>query len=116
MTDAQAIKNLKKDLAFAQSVITRQNTEIARLTEDCDALTATIETLRAEIKYLKRITADRCGTCMYAKPVQRPGKTTIWVECTNEEHLRKYCTNYEGTKYRPKYTHACKSYRERKEE
>ena len=116
MTDAQAIKNLKKDLAFAQSVITRQNTEIARLMKDCDSLNATIETLRAEIKCLKRITADRCGTCMYAKPVQRPGKITIWVECTNEEHLQKYCTHREGTKYRPKYTHACKSYKERKEE
>ena len=116
MTDKQIIKNLKKELAFAQSVISRQNTEIARLTEDYNAMNIVISTLRQENKYLRRVASNRCGTCIYSKPVERPGKATIWVECTNEEHLKKYCTSYEGTKFRPKNTHACKSYKERKEE
>lgn len=116
MTDRQKIKLLEEELSFDKSVIARQNTEIARLKVEQEELKSTITNLRAEIKYLKRITANRCGTCMYAKPVERPGKTTIWVQCTNVEHIKKYCTTHEGTKYRPKYTHACKSYQERKEE
>lgn len=113
MTDHQIIKNLKKDLAFAQSVISRQNTEIARLTEDYKALEIVVDALRQENKYLKRVSSNRCGTCKYSKPVKRTGKKTIWVECTNREHLSKYCTSYEGTKFRPKNTHACKNYEER---
>ena len=113
MTDHQIIKNLKKDLAFAQSVISRQNTEIARLTEDYKALEIVVDTLRYENTYLRKMTSNRCGTCVYAKPVERPGKVAIWVECTNEKHLKKYCTTHEGTKFRPKNTHACKSYEER---
>lgn len=49
---------------------------------------------------------------IYAKPVVW-GKSTMHVECTNAEHLKKHCSDHESSKIRPKNTHACKNYVER---
>lgn len=55
----------------------------------------------------------KCGSCEFAKPTNwgsKPSKT--YVECTHEEHIKKYCKDAISRK-RAKTTPACKSYRER---
>lgn len=111
---AEYVYSLEKSLHSAEYVIRRQNAEIARLTDECKALNTTIDDLRAELKYLRKATANRCGTCVYAKPVVW-GRSTMHVECTNAEHLKKHCSNHESSKIRPKNTHACRNYKERSE-
>ena len=116
MTDAEAgyIDYLEGELKSAKYVVKRQNTEIERLTVECKELNTTISDLRAELKYLRKATANRCGTCVYAKPAVY-GKSKMHVECTNAEHLKRYCSDHESSKIRPKNTHACKNYVERME-
>ena len=53
----------------------------------------------------------KCGSCAYAKPTTWGNKpTTCYVECTNEEHLEKYCKRKTSAK-RIRTTPACKSYK-----
>ena len=108
------VGSLESELKSTKYVVIRQNVEIQRLTDECKVLHTTIDDLRAELKYLRKATANRCGTCIYAKPVVW-GKSTMHVECTNAEHLKKHCSNHESSKIRPKNTHACKNYVERSE-
>ncbi len=67
---------------------------------------------KAEIERLKA-SRQTCGTCIYAKPYVGEGKTfKSYVECTNKEHLEKYC-KYQNSQYRQKTTKACKCYKAR---
>lgn len=56
---------------------------------------------------------NKCGSCVFSKPTNwgsKPSKT--YVECTNAEHIKKYCKDSLSRK-RAKTTPACKSYKER---
>lgn len=55
---------------------------------------------------------NKCGSCVFSKPTNwgsKPSKT--YVECTNEEHIKKYCKDVLSRK-RAKTTPACKRYKE----
>lgn len=57
------------------------------------------------------IPIPKCGSCAYSKPTTWGGKpTTCYVECTNKEHLEKYCKRKTSAK-RIRTTPACKSYK-----
>ena len=52
----------------------------------------------------------KCGSCTYAKPTTF-GNSTIYVECTNIEHLARFCCNHEVSKKRQRTHKACKNYK-----
>ena len=52
----------------------------------------------------------KCGTCYYSKPTTF-GKSNGYVECTNQEHIQKFCKRPISLQ-RQKTTPACKSYKE----
>lgn len=55
----------------------------------------------------------KCGSCIYSKPYEGESRTfKSYVECTNEEHLKKYCYR-SNSKYRQRTALACKRYQER---
>ncbi len=70
-----------------------------------------INSLEVERDRLKRHGGKKCGTCIYAKPTTF-GRSKVYVECTNEEHLKKYCSYHESAKNRLRTTPACKKYEE----
>lgn len=70
-----------------------------------------INRLEAERDGLKRHGGKKCGTCIYAKPTTF-GRSKVYVECTNEEHLKRYCSYHESAKNRLRTTPACKKYEE----
>jgi hypothetical protein len=50
----------------------------------------------------------KCGSCIYAKPTTF-GKSRVYVECTNVEHLGQWCKRQ--ISYKRQRTHkACKRY------
>ena len=112
MHSAARLEYLEREYKFNKHIIARQNEEIARLTEECQALKDTIASQNKELKYLRNKDSQRCGTCIYAKPTVW-GRSKVHVECTNQEHLGRYCSNHESTKIRPRNTYACKCYVER---
>ena len=111
---AAYVGSLERELTATKTVVARQNAEIEWLTKENKELNTTIDGLRAELKYLRKATANRCGTCVYAKPAVY-GKSTMHVECTNKEHLKKHCCDCDSSKIRPRSAHACKNYIERVE-
>lgn len=52
----------------------------------------------------------KCGSCIYAKPTTF-GNSTIYVECTNIEHLARFCCNHEVSKKRQRTHKGCKNYK-----
>ena len=112
MSDTARLEYLEREDKFNKHIIARQNEEIERLTRKCKELKDVIHALKKQVKYLKNITAKRCGTCVYAKPAVL-GNSKMHVECTNEDHLKRYCSTLENTKYRPRNTHACRHYVEK---
>lgn len=52
----------------------------------------------------------KCGSCIYAKPTTF-GNSTIYVECTNIEHLARFCCNHEISKKRQRTHKGCKNYK-----
>ena len=51
----------------------------------------------------------KCGSCAYAKPVDRE-HSKVYVCCTNKELLLSYTRNRKHT-FRPRTTKACKHYK-----
>ena len=66
---------------------------------------------KAEIERLKNKISSKCGTCAYAKPTTF-GKSKCYVECTNKEHIEKYCRFRKISLKRQRTTPACKNYKE----
>ena len=56
---------------------------------------------------------NKCGTCMYSKPTTF-GKSKCWVECTNQEHIKRFCKN-ELARKRQATNPACDCYKEKSE-
>ena len=106
------VKSLERELEATKYFVARQNAEIERLMNECKELRDIVATQRNENKYLRNQSGKRCGTCIYAKPTVW-GRSKVHVECTNQEHLERYCSNHESTKIRPKNTYACRCYVER---
>ncbi len=54
----------------------------------------------------------KCGSCKYAKPIQgsKRGIFGTTVECTNKEHIDKYCYRHKTSKLKQRTCKACKSY------
>ena len=53
----------------------------------------------------------KCGSCIFAKPTTF-GTSTVYVECTNVEHIGQWCKRQ--ISYKRQRTHkACKRYQER---
>ncbi len=65
----------------------------------------------AEIERLMKRDKAKCGTCAYAKPTTF-GKSKCYVECTNQEHIEKFCRYRKISLKRQKTTPACKKYKE----
>lgn len=91
---------LKLALKLALDLIKRQQAEIKRLKETSK------ETPPTDLK-------NKCGSCVYAVPTVF-GKVRTYVECTNQEHVQRYCRR-EITRKRQRTQQACKSYKERVE-
>ena len=51
-----------------------------------------------------------CGTCVYSAPTTHWNGSPCYVECTNKEHIEKYCRRNEIAKTRQRTNPACKSY------
>ena len=75
---------------------------IDNLDEEIDRLIAVIEKLKGK--------KNKCGTCAYAKPTTF-GKSKCYVECTNQEHIQKFCKREISLK-RQRTTPACGDYKE----
>ena len=52
---------------------------------------------------------NKCGGCKYAEPTTF-GKSKVYVRCTNEEHVKRYCHRPISVK-RQRTQPACKSYK-----
>lgn len=57
---------------------------------------------------------NKCGSCAYAMPTTF-GNGTAYVECTNQEHIDKYCKR-PISRIRQRTCPACRSYKEMTEE
>lgn len=57
---------------------------------------------------------NKCGSCIYAKPVVAFGESKCYVNCTNKEHIDKFCKREIST-LRQRTHPACKNYK-RKED
>ena len=69
---------------------------------------------KAEIERLQKLqkqTKAKCGTCFFAKPTTF-GKSKSYVECTNKEHIEKFCRYRKISLKRQRTTPACKCYKE----
>ena len=55
---------------------------------------------------------NKCGSCVYAKPIVAFGKSKCYVKCTNKEHIERFCTREIST-LRQRTNPACKNYKER---
>ena len=55
---------------------------------------------------------NKCGSCVYAKPIIAFGKSKCYVQCTNREHIERFCTREIST-LRQRTNLACKNYKER---
>lgn len=58
---------------------------------------------------------NKCGSCVYAKPIVAFGKSKCYVRCTNREHIERFCTREIST-LRQRTTHACKNYQPQAEQ
>ena len=56
---------------------------------------------------------NKCGTCVYAVP-STFGKGYCYVECTNQEHIAKYCKR-PISRIRQRTAPACRSYEDKTE-
>ena len=54
---------------------------------------------------------NKCGSCVYAKPIVAFGKSKCYVNCTNKEHIERFCTREIST-LRQRTHPACKKYKE----
>ena len=53
---------------------------------------------------------NKCGSCIYAKPVVAFGASRCYVNCTNKEHIERFC-HREISTLRQRTHPACKSYK-----
>lgn len=65
---------------------------------------------KTEIERLQKKNTKKCGSCLYAIPATF-GKSKVYVECTNWEHIKKFCKREISLK-RQRTTPACKHYKE----
>lgn len=70
-----------------------------------------VESLKAEVKRLQKKREAKCGTCYYSKPTTFD-KSKCYVECTNQEHIEKFCRFRKISLKRQRTTPACKNYKE----
>ena len=55
----------------------------------------------------------KCGDCVFAVPTKWGNNCTgLYVECTNEEHIKKWCKT-DIAKKRLRTAYACKNFKER---
>ena len=134
MTDKKIIKTIERSLQvsgdasvlklalkLALDLIKRQKAQLADERAKIEICAATISRQNAEIKRLKETNKEtpptdlknKCGSCVYAVPTVF-GKVRTYVECTNQEHVERYC-HREITRKRQRTQQACKSYKERVE-
>lgn len=68
---------------------------------------------KAEIDMLKKKNAAKCATCVFAVQTTEIGVPKCYVECTNQEHIKKYCHRQRTSRLRQRTTPACRHYKER---
>ena len=56
---------------------------------------------------------NKCGTCVYGIP-STFGKSNCYIECTNQEHIAKYCKR-PISRIRQRTAPACRSYEDKTE-
>ncbi len=92
-------------------LIKRQKAEIEKKDKLIEIADKMVESLKAEVKRLQKKQEAKCGTCYYSKPTTF-GKSKCYVECTNQEHIEKYCRHRKISLKRQRTTPACKNYKE----
>lgn len=95
----------------AVDLINRLQDEREALINGQETLQKTIVEQKAEIERLQKTKSAKCGTCAYAKPTTF-GKSKCYVECTNKEHIEKFCRYRKISLKRQRTTPACKDYKE----
>ena len=128
MTDNEIIKALEcsplDDIGGCRKIdvldlIKRQKAEIEQL-KDLNAVLETdnfnanmnLEHIQYEFDLLKKHSEtdfkNKCGYCVYGIP-STFGKSNCYVECTNQEHIAKYCKR-PSSRIRQRTAPACRSY------
>ena len=95
----------------ALDLINRLQDERESLINGQETLQNTIVEQKAEIERLQKTKSAKCGTCAYAKPTTF-GKSKCYVECTNKEHIEKFCRYRKISLKRQRTTPACIDYKE----
>ena len=102
---------LKATCKNSLDLINRLQDEREALINGQETLQKTIVEQKAEIERLQKTKSAKCGTCAYAKPTTF-GKSKCYVECTNKEHIEKFCRYRKISLKRQRTTPACKDYKE----
>lgn len=114
---ANCVGWLMKD---AFDLINRQKAEIEELKEKLEKAFISLEvlggvTMRTKVKEtIETDLKNKCGSCIYAVP-STFGKSNCYVECSNQEHIAKYCKR-PISRIRQRTAPACRSYEEMTEE
>lgn len=116
MGNSEALKQLQKALKKSEYIIKRQHDEIRRLTQECKSLKDELDSQKCYIKRLETKIGAKCGTCIYSKPVKWGSRPSgAYVECTNEDHLKQYCSNHESAKVRQRTAPGCRRYKSKED-
>lgn len=86
---------------------------------ECDVQTETLsqiaDHLLANGVKLSAELQNKCGSCVYAKPIVAFGKSKCYVQCTNREHIERFCTREIST-LRQRTNPACKNHQPQAEQ
>lgn len=105
MTDRDRLINIVDEYTESLSVKDLHSLDFAD--KFADYLLANGVKLSAELQ-------NKCGSCVYAKPVIAFGKSKCYVNCTNKEHIERFCQREIST-LRLRTNPACKKYKELKD-
>lgn len=106
--------NAATDAAFDAAAAGREFSyadQLAAMTDSLIAQGVTIKTTHSRHSRPPTDLTGKCGSCLHAVPAPGVfGDSQCYVNCTNEEHLAKYCRR-PLAKVRLRTTKACKKYR-----
>lgn len=110
------LRSQNAEIKMLYTVIENEQNAVRMWHRQAELNADSIIKLQAEIERLKKANLQKkCGNCIYAKPTTF-GRSKVYVECTNAEHLKIYCRNHHSAKIRTRTNPACKSYVERQAE
>lgn len=104
MTDRDRLIKLKRQAVNYAQEKADERGGLVCIDDEVDYLLANGVKLSAELQ-------NKCGSCIYAKPIVAFGKSKCYVNCTNKEHIERFCQREIST-LRQRTHPACKKYEE----